>query len=292
MNRFPTPEALHAALAETCDSAGVRALEGQAETALSIALIEDQPQGACASRFGGTPDVPKRFKCPKVKGKLERMRGIDPFTGKEVTLPMFGSTGGPMRFMAQFDLEELSGFGGLPEHGLLSVFAHPDTVMGQRQFESKGVKVFHWPDKAALSRFTKPARGGWSRPAGLRFEQVCTVPGPTDPLMSEHLGLSELGQIGARLGSIRGDQHEGSPLHQLLGHAFPIQRPGLNDPERLVATLPRLPSEPGWRLLLQLDSDERLSWYWGDSGMLYLWIREEDLAAGRFDDVRAEVQTY
>jgi uncharacterized protein YwqG len=38
-------------------------------------------------------------------------------------------------------------------------------------------------------------------------------------------------------------------------------------------------------LLLQLDSDRDLGWQWGDMGLLYFWIPDEDLAAGRFDRV-------
>ena len=38
-----------------------------------------------------------------------------------------------------------------------------------------------------------------------------------------------------------------------------------------------------WILLLQLDSDDQANLMWGDAGMLYYWIRSEDLAASRFD---------
>ncbi|MEU8076754.1 DUF1963 domain-containing protein [Catellatospora citrea] len=53
---------------------------------------------------------------------------------------------------------------------------------------------------------------------------------------------------------------------------------------------PRVPSlqadATDWRLLWQVDTDERgLGWMWGDMGMLYFWIRSEDLAIGRFDRV-------
>ena len=46
--------------------------------------------------------------------------------------------------------------------------------------------------------------------------------------------------------------------------------------------------EPGaddWGLLLQLDSDETAGFMWGDVGMLYYWIRKQDLAKNRFDRV-------
>ncbi len=40
-----------------------------------------------------------------------------------------------------------------------------------------------------------------------------------------------------------------------------------------------------WRLLLQMDSDDNAEMMWGDLGMLYFWIKEEDLIARNFDNV-------
>lgn len=38
-----------------------------------------------------------------------------------------------------------------------------------------------------------------------------------------------------------------------------------------------------WILLLQLDTDDDAGMMWGDGGMLYFWIRKEDLERSRFD---------
>jgi uncharacterized protein YwqG len=46
-----------------------------------------------------------------------------------------------------------------------------------------------------------------------------------------------------------------------------------------------------WRLLLQLSSDDEVGLQLGyPLGRMYVWIREDDLAAGRFDDVVAFVR--
>jgi uncharacterized protein YwqG len=37
-----------------------------------------------------------------------------------------------------------------------------------------------------------------------------------------------------------------------------------------------------WLLLLQLDSDDHADLMWGDVGMLYYWIRTDDLINRRF----------
>jgi hypothetical protein len=45
-----------------------------------------------------------------------------------------------------------------------------------------------------------------------------------------------------------------------------------------------------WRLLLQVDSDDAAGMMWGDSGLLYFWIRKDDLAARRFERVWCAMQ--
>jgi hypothetical protein len=50
------------------------------------------------------------------------------------------------------------------------------------------------------------------------------------------------------------------------------------------------PGAASWRLLFQLSSDDDLGVALGDYERLYVWIREGDLASGRFDRVRAFVR--
>jgi uncharacterized protein YwqG len=85
--------------------------------------------------------------------------------------------------------------------------------------------------------------------------------------------------------------------HKLLGHADPVQNPmelecqlvtngvycgdssGWEEPRAKALEAGRTE----WRLLLQLDSDERAGMMWGDAGRLYFWIRDSDLREHRFD---------
>jgi uncharacterized protein YwqG len=82
-------------------------------------------------------------------------------------------------------------------------------------------------------------------------------------------------------------------IHRLLGHPDPIQGDmqlecqlasngidyGDEDPRTDVLRA----GATGWRLLLQVDSDEDVGMMWGDVGRLYYWLRREDLAAGAWD---------
>ena len=38
-----------------------------------------------------------------------------------------------------------------------------------------------------------------------------------------------------------------------------------------------------WRLLLQIDTDDDANMMWGDCGMLYWWMRDDDIRNGRWD---------
>jgi uncharacterized protein YwqG len=85
--------------------------------------------------------------------------------------------------------------------------------------------------------------------------------------------------------------------HRLLGHPQVIQNPmeaecelasnevdggSLQDGE----TNALAGGAADWRLLLQVDTDEDgPGWMWGDMGRIYFWIKQQDLAAHRFDQV-------
>lgn len=98
------------------------------------------------------------------------------------------------------------------------------------------------------------------------------------------------------------------PAHRLLGYPNLVQSPmedecqlasnGINcggsekiDEERAKQLESGIPD---WMLLLQLDTDEDdgPGWCWGDSGLLYFWIRQQDLARASFDNCWQVLQCY
>ncbi|WP_344893406.1 YwqG family protein [Actinomadura meridiana] len=78
------------------------------------------------------------------------------------------------------------------------------------------------------------------------------------------------------------------PVHQLGGWPALVQRPigpdclyaSTGRPLETLNPPPLTPEEEQavqeWQLLLQLDSDDRLGWYWGDPGRIYFSARPTD----------------
>lgn len=91
----------------------------------------------------------------------------------------------------------------------------------------------------------------------------------------------------------------GSTHHRLLGHPQVVQNPMELECQLVTNGIycgssegyegdERKSLESGaadWRLLLQIDSDDAPGWMWGDVGRIYFWIKQQDLALRRFDDV-------
>jgi len=98
-----------------------------------------------------------------------------------------------------------------------------------------------------------------------------------------------------------------APCHQIGGFPSPVQGDtmelecqlasnGIYAGEPDAYTTPRAKAlEAGardWRLLFQVDSDDDLKVMWGDAGIIYFWIREEDARAGRFDKAWLVLQCH
>jgi uncharacterized protein YwqG len=96
----------------------------------------------------------------------------------------------------------------------------------------------------------------------------------------------------------------GEPIHQLFGSPMEIQNPmeemcqlcfhGFDSLEYDINSDPEVAflrdGVKDWQLLLQLDCDKNLDWEWGDTGMLYFWIRKQDLEKKDFSNVWCEMQ--
>ena len=238
-----------------------------------------------ASKVGGGPDLPLDFEWPGNKGR-------------------------PLNFLLQINLAVASGFdpsGRLPSNGLLSFFYDLDEQpWGYDPNDQDGFRVVFSPSDVELGR--RPAaqsdydvnecevvlRSGVSLPnvGSIDFDRFDAEAKLSD---EESNNFFEFADDVASLGSSYAHKYGGH--HHLLGHSENVQgdmqteaqlvtnglycgdETGYNDPR--AAELKKHADD--WLLLLQLDSDDEGGFMWGDAGMLYYWIRKQDLAQRIFD---------
>jgi hypothetical protein len=246
----------------------------------SFRLVPD-PNGS--SRLGGLPDLPADVAWP---------RGAK----------------APLSFVAQVDLATLPP-SALPEAGLLSFFYDlAEMPWDHTPGTPAPIAVIHTPPGATLVPRDRPAdlvaphqyAHVELRPIRVRAEVELTLPWPRTKEYRT-LGLPDaayepyLDHVYAGLSKAWSNGH--GAQHRMFGHAGAIQGDMTRRLAYAAAGKPvDGPSDPAveaaaaeLRLLLQIDTDEALLAHWGD-GRLFYWIRESDLAAGRFSEATFEFQ--
>ena len=248
------------------------------------------PDGAIpvgASRLGGLPDLPPKETWPAMKSA-------------------------PMSFVGQIRLQDAHGMDGaaaLPAGGLLSFFYDASQqTYGSDPNDRAGFSVLYF-DAAAQARLVHQVSWPAALPAAARFASSAVTLAPeltyAQDLQAEfpdrQIAPQDQAQFEAALNRLA-PAPSTAPRHRLLGHPDTIQDDmrqqcqfaanGIADPSadpQRVAAL--TPAVNDWRLLLQVDSDERSGMRWGSAGMLYFWIRQQDLASGRFDNCWVVLQS-
>lgn len=205
---------------------------------------------------------------------------------------------GPMGFLTQVDLAEVRKCGGpdwLPEDGLLSLF-HDDDYGAASQ-----VRVLHLP--AGTSPATPPLSltKTWRYPErAVDFALFQSMPSLDwlDVSLADNADDEDLGvDLDAR-------PFPPGPEHRLGGYPSEIQdeqmavsceyyaRGLLPYDQKAPPAAELVAAAASWRLLFQIDSDPDLNMNWGDDGMLYVFVREEDARAGDFSKTVTVSQTY
>jgi hypothetical protein len=238
------------------------------------------------SKIGGSPYIPEGFRWP-----------VD-------------AAGNVVPFIAQINFAEVGKLmpayrGRLPTAGLLQLFCtYPMDASVDRKTASDD-SWYHLTWHQDLSRGTGvPVANGVARAikeATLTFSEGFSLPGS---------GL--LDRRGWMLATKRQvDTYEAllpRPRHQLLGAAWAVKQdprwgvsqaePWWEMPSSIVASrkkrremmAERQRKVDGWRLLWQLDSDERCGLQWGDKGTAYVLVEEQALRRGDLSSVRLDVQ--
>jgi len=252
----------------------LEALQGLKKPALALF----PSAGPSTSRIGGLPSLPEGVPWPEWNGR-------------------------PLSFLCQVDLGQVPRAfdrAGLPPAGLLYFFY--DQEQSTWGFDPKDEGSWRVVYSAAAAGH----KGVCSAPAGLgehsvyRQKPVDLTPVATYPSWQD-AGVEALSLTDRQLDEyleLCASVFGGGPEHQLLGCPAPAQGNDMDLECQLVShglycgepSGYRVPMakqlEAGrsdWTLLLQLDSDDDAGMMWGDSGMLYFWIRRADLRESRFD---------
>lgn len=228
------------------------------------------------SKIGGQPDLPKN---------------IEWFTE---------DNGKHLSFIAQVNLVEIAGLDNsqqLPPQGILYFFYSAEQEAWGFDVKDKDkFKVFYYEGSIEeLKRIDFPKNlieHARYKPCKLTFKASVSLPNWEHDYVFDRLNSQE--------------RHKYTDIteeldvkaNKLLGHSDNIQEPmelecelvtnglytgdpkGYNDPR--AKELEK--NKDAWTLLLQVDSNyEESGMMWGDAGMLYFWIKKDDLKNKKFD---------
>ncbi len=252
--------------------------------------FEFTPDQKGNSKMGGQPLLPPDFEFPQNKE-----RNLD--------------------FLLQIDLAELHPFTiarSLPSDGVLTFFYDlTDQPWGYDPNDLNGFAVVYVSDRTRLTPHQSSPNADFPLPEYfISFFECQTVP---------HFGSRAANQLRKEAGlddvfdqywtfseefeaSFRSSTKSGN--HHLFGRSANVQGDMQLEAQLVMNGLycgnpagykdPRAKQlESGaddWVLLLQLDTDDNTDVMWGDVGMLYYWIRQQDLLARRFDRVWMTMQ--
>ncbi|MCX5659653.1 MAG: YwqG family protein [Planctomycetota bacterium] len=284
--------------------------------------------GSVQSHFGGVPWLPKGFAWPRwdrreflaseitrTEARIKAKAWGTKFGTERIASLQKDLSSAPLalQFIAQLRLSELHAatpLPGWPREGSLAFFYDPTLSSSGFDPLHRGHRVIHFSEAAELVPTPAPVdlpeeanapelpcafALDWTLPHSIRLENGRLSIWNCKPLR----GLFE------RLRAATG-QDDKSPVHRCAGHPEEVQGSmqlecqlvtnGLYCGDSQGYKNPRAEElakgADEWRLLLQVDSDDRLNWMWGDAGRIYFWARQEAIEAKRFDEAWAILQGY
>ena len=251
-----------------------------------------KPLPVGASKLGGLPDVPADFVWPRHASTDDE--GV--------------TSERPLSFMAQFDLAELAAFDAaklLPQAGHLAFFYDCDAQPWGFDPKDRGcARVFYFPPEAELSQAAPPEdldddfqipvlkpvfSSAVSRPSREYLldeddeidDDLAAEFWPEDtPDRCNLLGWPDMLQ-----GAMEGECQLAGAMGVYCGRAVDLTA----DQERAFQA-----GVGDWILLLQLGTLETRDYemMFGDCGHIFFWIRKQDLAERKFDDIWLILQCF
>jgi uncharacterized protein YwqG len=234
-------------------------------------VVNDSPS---LSHFGGSPNLPSSIEWPEKDGvKLEFLARLSlGEVHQALPVPWLPQSGALLFFYDLkkqpwgFDPKDRGGFAVMLVPDLPAPAQHVDGEneafsLAHRNVGSRRVDVIpSWenehiramkltdPEWIELEKLSTAAFGGKPK------HQISGVP---SPIQGDHMDLEcQLASNGVYCGDTKGYK---SP------RALELRDGRAN-----------------WRLLFQMDSDDALDVMWGDGGMLYFWVEEQEARKGNF----------
>ncbi len=207
----------------------------------------------------------------------------------------------PLAFLAQLDLKELAAahrFDWLPADGCLLFFYEMEAMTWGFDPKDKGsCHVVYVETPAAEIDFPADLSEDYRfLPAFIAARAGGSLP----PYDSELLEPLELDDDESEAYAECKDQDWGDePGHQVGGFPNTVQGGHMQMECQLASNgiylgdgngyespeaQPLKAGAKDWRLLFQMGSDDDLDVMWGDLGLIYFWVREQDAKAGNFDN--------
>jgi uncharacterized protein YwqG len=244
-------------------------------------LDPQQETAPGASKLGGTADLPRDFEWPH-----------------------WNDT--PLDFLLQINLAEAAVHDSsrhLPASGLLSFFYDlKEQPWGFDPKQLEGFRVCYTPVGNSLQPMPVPRKKFLLEQSAIHFEHGLSLPHIGSRAYDQFERLAQMSdeEADSYFDYVWEVEHAGESKggnHHLMGYSANVQgdmqleaqlvmnglycgnATGYKDPRRKELEA----GAEDWILLLQLDSDDEAGFMWGDAGMLYFWIRRQDLSECRFD---------
>lgn len=246
-------------------------------------------------------EIPALHLVPASGAEFFSQIGGNPFAPEDFAWPRWKDRS--LAFLAQIDLAEITErdvLKELPAKGRLYFFYDQDqSTWGFDPNDRGSWQVIFAPDSPSLRSVRPPedvSPDSIYDQQQVTFRKISTYPS-AEALDVDLYSLSD--QAWEEFDAKRYEGFGGQPHHQIGGAPDVVQNDCMQLECQLVSngidfgdpagdSDPRIESlksgAEDWQLLLQIDSDEDLGMMWGDCGLIYFWIRKQDLLAGDFSN--------
>jgi len=207
-----------------------------------------------SSKMGGVPDLPDSFEYPIYKGN-------------------------PLHFIAQFNLSDLQNVGmdhNLPKTGMLYFFSI-ENYFEEDVDPTKAGRVLYYDISVEQLCRANETQAKYTQCA-ITFELTYKLP---ELFIEDEADSDRFLQL---LEELIPDNYDN---HQMFGEPFSVQEEVLYETGEYMGIEPQQMT-----LLFQIDSDHKnCNMVWGELGMLYFCISNEDLKNRRFENTCCVLQT-